>query len=64
MADINGDEKAKKLKEHMKQCCLANDSCNKRNAVCGKLEALGTLVLRRGDIEAYVDLRKASKGKY
>jgi putative ATP-dependent endonuclease of OLD family len=64
MADINGDEKAKKLKEHMKQCCLANDSCNKRDAVCGKLEALGTLVLRRGDIEAYVDLRKASKGTY
>jgi hypothetical protein len=64
MADINDDEKAEKLKEHMKQCCFANDSCDKRDAVCRKLEALGTLVLRRGDIEAYVGLGKASKGKY
>jgi putative ATP-dependent endonuclease of OLD family len=64
MAGINGDEKAEKLKEYMKQCCFANASCEKRDAVCRKLEALGTLVLRRGDIEAYVGLGKASKGKY
>ena len=64
MADVNGDEKAKKLKENMKQCCSANDSCDKRDTVCRDLEALGTLVLRRGDIEAYVGLAKASKGTY
>jgi energy-coupling factor transporter ATP-binding protein EcfA2 len=64
MADINGDEKAKKLKEHMKRCCFANDSCDKRDTVCKKLEALRIFVLRRGDIEAYVGLGKASKGKY
>jgi putative ATP-dependent endonuclease of OLD family len=64
MAGIEGDEKAEKLKEHMKKCCFANDSCDKRDAVCRKLEALRTLVLRRGDIEAYVGLGKASKGKY
>ena len=29
-----------------------------------KLEELGTLVLSRGDIEAYVGLAKTSKGKY
>jgi putative ATP-dependent endonuclease of OLD family len=64
MAEINGDEKAKKLKEHMKKCCFVNNSCDKREAVCGKLETLGILVLRRGDIEAYVGLGKASKGEY
>lgn len=64
MADMNDEEKAEKLKKHMMQCCFANGSCDKRDTVCGKLEALGTLVLRRGDIEAYVGLRKASKGKY
>jgi len=64
MIGINGTEKAERLKEQMKKCCLATDSCDKRDTVCGKLEALGTFVLRRGDIEAYVGLGKASKGKY
>ncbi len=63
-ADLNGDKKAEKLKKLMKQCCFDNASCDKRDTVCEKLEALGTFVLRRGDIEAYVGLRKASKGKY
>jgi len=63
-ANLNGDKKAEKLKEVMKQCCFANASCDKRDTVCRKLEALGTFVLRRGDIEAYVGLGKASKGKY
>ena len=48
----------------MKTCCFTTESCDKRNAVCGKLEELGTLVLSRGDIEAYVGLGRASKGKY
>jgi len=64
MIDINDNEKAEKLKEQMKKCCFASHSCDKRDTVCGKLEALGTLVLRRGDIETYVGLGKASKGKY
>jgi predicted ATP-dependent endonuclease of OLD family len=64
MAGLNSDVRAEKLKELMKKCCFTTESCDKRNAVCGKLEALGTLVLRRGDIEAYVGLGKASKGKY
>ncbi len=64
MKDLHGDEKARKLKELMKTCCFANESCDRRNAVCGKLETLGTYVLSRGDIEAYVGLGKASKGKY
>ncbi len=64
MQDLGGDEKAGKIKELMKTCCFTNESCDKRNAVCGKLEELGTLVLNRGDIEAYVGLGKASKGKY
>jgi putative ATP-dependent endonuclease of OLD family len=64
MISINGTEKAEKLKEQMKKCCFATDSCDKRDTVCRKLESLGTLVLRRGDIEAYVRLGKASKGEY
>ncbi len=64
MKDLNGDEKTRKLKELMKTCCFTNESCDKRNAVCGKLQTLGTYVLSRGDIEAYVGLGKASKGKY
>jgi putative ATP-dependent endonuclease of OLD family len=62
--DIKGDKKEERLKEQMKKCCFANESCDKRDTVCKKLEDLGTLVLRRGDIEAYVDLKKASKGEY
>jgi predicted ATP-dependent endonuclease of OLD family len=64
MKGLNGDDKAEKLKELKKKCCFTNESCDKRNAVCKKLEALGTFVLSRGDIEAYVGLEKASKGKY
>jgi len=64
MKDLSGDEKAGKLKELMKTCCFTHESCDKRNAVCGKLEILGTFVLSRGDIETYVGLGKASKGKY
>lgn len=61
---LNGYDKAEKLKELKKKCCFANESCDKRNDVCNKLEALGTFVLSRGDIEAYVGLGKTSKGKY
>jgi len=64
MKGLNGDDKAEKLKELKKKCCFTNESCDKRNAVCNKLEALGTFVLSRGDIEVYVGLEKASKGKY
>ncbi|MCJ7515295.1 MAG: AAA family ATPase [Dehalococcoidia bacterium] len=64
MIGINDNEKAEKLTGQMKKCCFASDSCDMRDTVCAKLEALGTLVLRRGDIEAYVGLGKASKGKY
>ena len=64
IADLNGDARAEKLKELMKTCCFTTESCDKRNAVCGKLEELGTLVLSRGDIEAYIGLGRASKGKY
>ncbi len=64
IADLNGDARAEKLKELMKTCCFTTESCDKRNAVCGKLEELGTFVLSRGDIEAYVGLGKTSKGKY
>ena len=64
MNDLNGEKKAEKLKELLKKCCFTNESCDKRTAVCGKLEALGTLVLSRGSIEAYVGLGKESKGKY
>jgi len=61
---LNGYDKAEKLKELKKKCCFTNESCDKRNAVCKKLEGLGTFVLSRGDIEAYVGLAKTSKGKY
>lgn len=64
MKDLNSDEEAKKLRELMMTCCFTNESCDRRNAVCGKLEELGTFVLSRGNIEVYVDLRKTSKGKY
>jgi len=62
--DLDEEKKAEKLKDLRETCCFTNESCDKRGAVCGKLEGLGTFVLSRGTIETYVGLGKTSTGKY
>jgi len=65
LSDItDSEERQKKTKKIMKKCCYDTSNCDVRDTVCGKLKSKGTFVLSRGDIESYIGLGEASKGKY